>query len=77
MKRISERKDSAATKLILTAIPALWGLALLGLALWLSGHGSPGGTVACLLFSVGYFWFAWSLHCSNALDGNATDGGDR
>jgi hypothetical protein len=64
MERTPARKESAATRLIFTAILVFWGLVLVGVALWLSGHESPGGTAACLIFSAGYFWFAWSLYHS-------------
>jgi len=64
MKWTPARTDSAATRLVLTAIPVLWGLALIGVAFWLSRHESSGGTVACLIFSAGYFWFGWSLYHS-------------
>jgi len=64
MKLTPARKESAVTRLAITALPVFRGLVLVGVALWLSGHGSPGGTVACLAFSAGYFWFAWSLYHS-------------
>jgi hypothetical protein len=41
--------------------PLFWGLALLGLAVWLFRGQEPGAAFPCLIFSVGYFWFAWSL----------------
>jgi len=40
-------------------IGGFWGLVLLGVAIWLLKHGSPGGALACLTFSGAYFWFAW------------------
>jgi hypothetical protein len=41
-------------------VGGFWGLVLLGVAIWLSNHGSPGGVLACLGFSGAYFWFAWA-----------------
>ena len=41
--------------------PVFWGLALLGLAVWLLRGEEPGAALPCLIFSAGYFWFAWSL----------------
>jgi hypothetical protein len=41
--------------------PVIWGLALLGLAVWLLRGQEPGAALPCLIFSAGYFWFAWSL----------------
>jgi hypothetical protein len=62
MKRTPATIESAIGRLILTAIPVFWGLALAGVALWLSAHRSRSGTVTCLLLGAGYFWFAWSLY---------------
>ena len=46
-------------RLIVFIMGGFWGLVLLGVAVWLFKHGSPGGAVACLTFSSAYFWFAW------------------
>jgi len=76
MKRTPARKESAVTRLIVTALPVFWGLVLVGVALWLFGHGSTGGTVACLAFSAGYFRFAWSVyHSPNVSDERGANGG--
>ena len=50
---------AAAGRLIVFMIGGFWGLVLLGVAIWLSQHGSPGAALACLAFSGAYFWFAW------------------
>jgi hypothetical protein len=49
----------AAARLILLVTGGFWGLVLIGVAVWLSKHGSPGAALACLAFSGAYFWFAW------------------
>ena len=55
--------SSAVTgNLIVILVGAFWGLVLLGLAIWLSNHNSPGGALACLSFSGAYFWFTWDLY---------------
>jgi hypothetical protein len=51
-------------QLIAAIVSAVWGFLLIGCALWLSKRGSSGtgGALACLAFSVGYFWFCWSIY---------------
>ena len=50
---------AAAGRLIVFMIGGFWGLVLLGVAIWLSKHDSPGAALACLIFSGAYFWLAW------------------
>ena len=50
---------TAIERLAVFMMGGFWGLVLLGVAIWLLHHDSPGGAVACLTFSGGYFWFAW------------------
>jgi hypothetical protein len=56
-KKIVSR--AAAERLIVSMMGSFWGLVLLGVAVWLLKHDSPGGALACLTFSGAYFWFAW------------------
>ena len=56
-KKIVSR--AAAERLIVFMMGSFWGLVLLGVAVWLLKHDSPGGAVACLTFSGAYVWFAW------------------
>jgi len=50
---------AATARLILLLMGGFWGLVLIGVAIWLSTHGSPGAALPCLAFSGAYFWFAW------------------
>jgi hypothetical protein len=54
----------ATSRLIAAIVLAFWGFVLIGVALWLSKRGSSdtGAAFACLTFSVGYFWFGWSIY---------------
>ncbi len=58
------RISDSTTYIIVAAVSAFWGVVLLGFAFWLSKHGSRGmgAALACLAFSIGYFWFARSLY---------------
>ncbi len=58
------RISDSTTYVIVAAVSAFWGLVLLGFAFWLSKNGSRGmgAALACLAFSIGYFWFARTLY---------------
>ena len=60
-RRRPERTGFGAARVILSLAPVLWGLALLGVAMWLFSQRAPAAALPCLAFSAGYFWFAWSL----------------
>ena len=70
--RLPERKDLDVARLIVSLIPVLWGLVLLGIATWLLGHRAPAAALPCLGFSAGYFWFAWSLYKDPTWDSERT-----
>jgi hypothetical protein len=55
-------------KLLISAVLGFWGFVLIGIAMWLSKQGSIGGTLACLLFSSGYFWFSWNIYRGDGHD---------
>jgi hypothetical protein len=47
---------------VFTALAFLiWAAALIALSLWLSRYGSLGAAVTVLIYSAGYFLFAWSI----------------
>ena len=61
---VRTNKRDAMSRIVAATVSALWGLILIGLAFWLSNRGSTGvgAAVACLAYSAGYFWFAWSAY---------------
>ena len=46
---------------VLLLAPVFWGLVLLGVATWLTSRQAVAAAIACLVFSAGYFVFAWSI----------------
>ncbi len=56
--------DDATTCVIAAVVSAFWGLVLIGVAFWLFTHTSDGvgAALACLAYSIGYFWFARISH---------------
>lgn len=49
------------SRLIAAILAAFWGFVLVGIAMWLSKDGAPPtGALACIVYSAGYFWFAWA-----------------
>jgi hypothetical protein len=54
----------ATTHVMAAVVSAFWGLVLIGVAFWLSAHTSDemGAALACLGYSIGYFWFARISH---------------
>ena len=52
------------THVMAAVVSAFWGIVLVCVAFWLSAHTSDGmgAALACLAYSVGYFWFARISH---------------
>jgi hypothetical protein len=67
-----ERKGLGAAREVLSLMPVLWGLTLLGVAMWLLRSHAPAAALPCLAFSAGYFWFAWSLYKDPTWDSEST-----
>lgn len=65
----------ATSRLIAAIIAAFWGLVLIGFALWLSKHdpSGMGAAFACLVYSIGYFCFAWFSYHDHGDDGAGED----
>ena len=61
VSRPLEASGLGAARALLSLAPVLWGLVLLGGATWLLRRHEPAAALPCLVFSGGYFWFAWSL----------------
>ncbi|ARN79880.1 hypothetical protein B1812_00985 [Methylocystis bryophila] len=61
MKSPSETHGHRLARVILSLISVLWGLVILGVALWLFGRHASVAAFACLMFSAGYCVFAWSI----------------
>jgi hypothetical protein len=55
------QKGFRAARVAMSLAPVFWGVTLLGVAVWLLKGQEPGAALPCLIFSAGYFWFAWSL----------------
>ncbi len=58
------RISDSTTHVIAAGVCAFWGFVLIGFAFWLSNHGSEGmgAALACLAYSIGYFWFARTVY---------------
>lgn len=56
--------DDTTTRVMAVVVSAFWGLVLIGVAFWLFTHTSDGmgAALACLAYSIGYFWFARNSH---------------
>ncbi len=56
--------DDATTRVMAAVVSAFWGLVLIGVAFWLFTHtpDGMGAALACLAYSIGYFWFARISH---------------
>ena len=67
-----ERKGLGAARVVLSLMPVVWGLALLGVAMWLLRSHAPAAALPCLAFSAGYFWFAWSIYKDPTWDSEKT-----
>ncbi len=67
-----ERKGLGAARVVLSLMPVLWGLTLLGVAMWLLSSHAPAAALPCLAFSAGYFWSAWSLYKDPTWDSEST-----
>lgn len=63
---LPERHSLGIARVLLSLLPVAWGLVLLGLAMWLLRGQEPAAALPCLIFSAGYFWFAWSLFGDSA-----------
>ena len=64
--RLPKRHSLGIARALLSLAPVFWGLVLLGLAMWLLRSQEPAAALPCLIFSAGYFWFAWSLFWDSA-----------
>jgi hypothetical protein len=56
--------DDSTTRVMAAFVSAFWGLVFIGVAFWLFTHTSDGvgAALACLAYSIGYFWFARISH---------------
>ena len=58
------RISDSTMNVIAAGVSTFWGLVLVGFAFWLSNSGSRGmgAALACLAYSIGYFWFARTVY---------------
>lgn len=66
-----EKRALRAARGVISLAPMCWGLALLGVARWLLKGQDPGAALPCVVFSAGYFWFAWSFFSDPAWESGA------
>ena len=68
MRNPSQTGGHNTARVILSLAPVFWGLVLLGVAMWLTSRQVVAAAIACLVFSAGYFVFAWSIFKESTSD---------